>query len=118
MDILVKKHYTPLQVKREELARTEFRPSRFTSGSARLDNLIALGKALLLCTTHSRKFKPFKSHYMAHPDPQLKRAHGRCDICQQLGLHHMFLNEEDGMEQRDKVARFQRALEYGKILNG
>ena len=118
MDILLKRHYTPLQVKREELALTEFKPNRFTSGSARLDDMVALGKAVLLCDDHSRKFRPLKSHYMAHPDPQMKLAHGRCDVCQMMGLQHLFLNEKDGLEQREGLDKFRRSLEYATILNG
>ena len=118
MEILVKQHHSPLAVKRAELARTEFKPNRFTSGSARLDDMIALGKAVLLCNTHSRKFRPLKSDYMAHPDPAMAHARGRCDVCQMLGLQRLYLNEQDGMEQRDKLNKFKRSCKYGKILNG
>ena len=118
MEILVRNNYSPLAVKQAELARTEFRPSKFTSGSARLDNMIALGKAVLLCDTHSRKFKPFHYHYMAHPDKNMAHAKGRCDVCQQVGLQRLYLNEKDGLEQREKLDKFNRSLEYGTILNG
>ena len=118
VDILLKRHYTPLQVKREELALTEFKPNHLTSSSARVDNMTALGKAVILCDDHSRKFTPFKVHYMAHPDPQMKRVHGRCDDCQMMGLQHLFLNEKDGLEQREGLDKFRRSLEYATILNG
>ena len=116
MDIFVKQQYTPQQVKLAELARTEFKPNRLTGGAARLDNMTALGKAVLLCDDHSRKFKPFDVHYMAHPDEQMKRVHGRCDDCQMMGLQHLFLNEKDGLEQREGLDKFRRSLEYATIL--
>jgi len=116
--IIAKKTRTPLEEKRAQLAASEFRPSRYTSGSARLDNMVALNKAVLLCDTHARKFNPKAAHYMLHPDPNMSRAIGRCDVCQVSGLQRLYLNEKDGLEQLDKLTRFKSALEYATILNG
>ena len=114
--ILVRKSYTPQQVKLAELKRTEFRPNRYTSGCANLDDMIALNKAVILCGTHARKFRPLAAHYMAHPDKNLRRVIGNCDVCRQFGLSHLFLNEKDADEERKKLERFNRALEYGRLL--
>lgn len=116
MDILVPQRYTVRQVKRAEAKRDEFKPSRYTSGCANLDNMVELGKAVILCETHARKFSPKAARYCAHPSPNLRRVFGRCDHCQQGGLSFLYINERDAFEERKKLERFKRAVEYGKIL--
>lgn len=115
MDILIRHDYSPGEIKKSELKRDEFRKNRFTSGVANLDNMIALGKAVILCPDHSRKFNPRLARYRAHPDKKLRRVIGNCDVCQQLGLSHLFLNEKDADEEQKKLEGFLRAIEYGRL---
>lgn len=116
MEILVRRNYSPQQVKRAQLKRDEFRPGRYTSGSANLDDMIELKKAVILCDTHSRKFSPKAARYRAHPDKRLRRVLGNCDVCKQFGLSFLFLNEKDAHEEQKKLERFRRAVEYGHLL--
>ena len=116
MDILVRNQYTPRQVLQARLKSMEFRPNRYTSGSANLDNMVALGKSVILCDTHVRKFNARTARYRAHPDPKLRRVIGRCDICKQFGLSFLFLNEKDALEEHKKLEKFKRALEYATIV--
>jgi len=116
--ILVPTKFTPEQVKRAQTKRVEFRPNRYTSGSANLDDMIALGKAVILCATHARKFNPKQAHYRAHPDKNLRRVRGNCDVCQQFGFASLFLNGKDAEDEQRKVEKFRRALEYGHIFRG
>jgi len=117
LEILVPQKYSAKQIKVAETKRAEFRPNRYTSGSANLDDMIALKKALILCLAHSRKFDPKAAHYQAHPAKHLRRVIGRCDVCQQFGLSFLFLNEKDAEDERRKVELFRRSLEYSTILN-
>ena len=116
MEILVRQNYTPGQVKRAELKRDEFQPNRYTSGSANLDDMIACGKAVILCDSHTRKFSPKAAKYRAHPARHLRRVFGYCDVCKQNGLSFLFLNEIDAFEEQKKLERFQRAIEYGHLV--
>lgn len=116
MDILVPQKYSVRQIKRAELKRDEFRPSRYTSGCANLDNMIALNKAVILCPDHTRKFSPKAARYRAHPDAKLRRVLGNCDVCRQFGHAFLFLNERDADEEHKKVERFKRACEYGALV--
>jgi hypothetical protein len=116
--ILVPQKYTTRQVNRAETKRVEFRPNRYTSGSANLDNMIELGKAVILCATHVRKFDPKKARYRLHPDKNLRRVRGNCDVCQQFGFASFFLNEKDAEAEQRKVEKFRRAIEYGHIFRG
>ena len=116
MDILVRQDFTPSQIRRAELKRDEFRPNRYTSGSANLDDMIQLGKAVILCPTHTRKFSPKKAHYSTHPAPNMRQVVGNCDVCKAAGLSFLFINENDALEERKKLERFQRSLEYGAIV--
>ncbi len=116
MEILVRQKRTAAQVNREELKRDEFRPGRYTSGSANLDDMIACQKAVILCPQHARKFSPKQARYMAHPDKNLARVHGNCDVCRMFGLSFLFLNQRDGEMEQAKVERYRRAMEYGRIF--
>lgn len=117
MQILVPQKYSRRQVVDAETKRQEFKPNRYTSGVANLDDMVALGKAVILCDEHKRKFEPKKARYMPHPEKNLKRVHGRCDVCQQFGLSFLYLNEVDAHAEMVKIARFKRALEYGHFVS-
>jgi hypothetical protein len=116
--ILIPQKYTRKQVDRAETKRVEFKPNRYTSGSANLDDMVQLGKAVILCGTHVRKFEPVKARYRAHPDKNLRRVRGNCDVCQQFGLSTLFLNEKDAEAEQRKVEKFRRAAEYATFLRG
>lgn len=116
MEILVRRDYTPRQIKQAELKRDEFRPSRYTSGSANLDNQIALKMAVILCPDHARRFSPKQARYRAHPDTKMRRVTGNCDVCKQFGPAYLFLNEQSAYEEQKKLERFKRALEYGALV--
>ena len=112
------KKYTVRQIKQADVARSEFRPNRYTSGSANLDDMIALSKAVILCDSHKRKFEPVKARYRAHPDKNLRRVIGNCDVCKQFGVSFLFLNEKDAEGEQRKLEKFKRAVEYGNLYRG
>lgn len=116
--IIVPRQWTPRQVKRAELKRDEFRRNPYTSGSANLDNMIALDKAVILCPAHARKFSPRKAHYSPHPAKNLRVVQGNCDVCKEFGLSSLFICEKDAQEERRKVENLNRAREYGKFVAG
>ena len=118
MDILVRHDHTQQDIKRSHLKGLEFRPGRYTSGSANLDDMIALNKAVILCATHVRKFNYKAARYRAHPDKKLQRVMGYCDICKDTGLSFLFLNEKDADEEQKKIEKYKRALEYGYLFTG
>jgi hypothetical protein len=118
LEIIVPQKYTRKQVSRANTKRVEFKPNRYTSGSANLDDMIALGKAVILCVTHVRKFEPKRAHYRLHPDKNLRRVRGNCDVCHSFGFASLFLNEKDAEAEQRKVEKFRRALEYGRIFRG
>lgn len=116
MEILIPQKYSAKQIKDADTKRSEFRPNRYTSGSANLDDMIELKKAVILCDDHSRKFSPKAARYRAHPDKRLRKVFGNCDVCKQFGLSSLFLNEKDAFDEQKKLERFQRALEYGRLV--
>ncbi len=116
MEIIVPQQYTSRQIKFADVKRTEFRPSRYTSGSANLDNMIALRKAVILCTTHARKFKPKSAHYELHPAKNMRRVQGPCDVCRAFGLATLFLHESQAMDERRKTEKYRRASEYAHVV--
>lgn len=118
MEILIPQKWTPKQVKRAELKRDEFRRNPYTSGSANLDNMIALSKAVILCPDHTKKFSPKAARYRAHPDKNLRRVLGNCDVCKQFGFSSLFICEKDAVGEQEKVERYRRALEYGRLFTG
>ena len=114
--IVVPRKWMPREIGRANTKRVEFRRNPHTSGSANLDNMIALDKAVILCTAHSRKFSPKLARYCAHPDKGLRRVIGNCDVCKEFGLSMLFICERDAVEERRKVEKFKRALEYGRFV--
>ena len=116
MDILVRQDYTPAQVRQAQLKSMEFRRNRYTSGCANLDDQVSLGKAVILCDTHARRFSTKSARYRAHPDQKLQRVIGCCDFCKTFGLSHLFLNEKDALDEQRKIEKFKRALEYAHIV--
>lgn len=117
MDIIVGRKYTPIEEEVAKMKSAEFRRNRYTSGSAHLDDMIALGKALILCEAHTRKFSPKQARYRAHPDKRLRRVNGRCDVCKVPELCFLFLTEQSAMDEQKKLEKFNRAREFGHITN-
>lgn len=117
-NIIVRKDWTPRQAAKADTKRSEFRKSRYTSGSANLDDMIATGKAVILCAEHTRKFQPVRARYRLHPAKSLRAVQGNCDVCQQFGLSALFINEVDAEAEVRKVERHKRAIEYGRIFRG
>lgn len=118
LEIIVPGKHTPRQVDRAETRRAEFRPSRYTSGSANLDDMIALDKAVILCEAHARRFEPKRARYRAHPDKNLRRVRGNCDVCRQFGSAFLFLNERDALAEQRKLEKYRRAAEYARLFTG
>lgn len=115
MDILVRQERTPGEIKRAEVKASEFRRNRYTSGSAHLDDMIALRKAIILCDQHAIKFKPRAAHYELHPSPSMRRVQGKCDVCQVFQPGALFLHESQAIDERRKYELYKRAAEYGAI---
>ena len=116
--ILVPLKYSPKQVKIADAKRTEFKPTRYTSGSANLDDMVATGRAVILCATHVRKFNAKAAKYQPHPAKNLRRVRGNCDVCQQFDLAHLFINDEQAEDEHRKTERFRIAAEYGRLYRG
>lgn len=118
VEVLVRRAYTPRQIKRAELARTEFRRNPYTSGSANLDNMVALDKAVILCGDHTRKFNARVAHYELHPAKNMRRVQGNCDVCKMYGLATLFLPESLAIDERRKWELYRSAVEYGNLYRG
>lgn len=114
--ILVRKDFTPGEIKRAEVKSAEFRRNRYTSGSAHLDDMIELRKAVILCDSHARKFKPRAAHYELHPAPNLRRVIGNCDSCRTFGPGALFLHESQALDERRKYELFRQAGDYDRIV--
>ena len=118
MEILVPQKWTPRQIDLANTQRAEFRRNPYTSGCANLDNMIALDKAVILCPAHTRKFNPKAARYCVHPAKNLRRVIGACDVCKDIGLSNLFICEKDAVGERQKLERFNRAREYGFLVQG
>ena len=116
MDILVRQSYTPAQVEVAKVRAAEFRRNPYTTGSANLDNMIALGKAVILCDQHARKFKPRAARYELHPAENMRRVQGNCDVCRARMPATLFLPESLALDERRKVEKYKRAVEYGYVV--
>ena len=116
MTILVRKDYAPAEIERSKVRASEFRRNRYTSGSAHLDDMIALRKALILCDQHALKFKPRAAHYELHPSPSMRRVMGNCDCCRTFGPGALFLHESQALDERRKYELYRQAADYDRIV--
>jgi hypothetical protein len=116
VEIIVPGSYTPQDIRRAQVKSLEFRRNPYTSGSANLDNMIALRKAVILCGTHAKKFKPRAAHYELHPAHNMRRVQGNCDVCKLYGLATLFLHESQAIDERRKYQKHMRAMEYAHIV--
>lgn len=117
VDVFSRNKYSAQDVDVAKVKAAEFRRNPYTTGSANLDNMIALGKAVILCPLCKRKFSPPKAKYRAHPDPRMRRVNGQCDWCKSVDLSFLYLPEQQAEEEHRKVEKFNRAREYGHITN-
>ncbi len=116
MDILIRQEYRPEQIEAAKLKAAEFRRNRYTSGCAHLDDMIELRKAVILCDSHTRKFKPRAAHYELHPAKNMRRVVGDCDVCKAKSLATLFLHESQALDERRKFEKYQRASEYARVV--
>lgn len=116
MDVLIRHNYSQNDVDRAQVKRSEFKRNTYTSGSANLDDLIALRKAVVLCDSHARKFKPRAVSYELHPAKNLRIVQGNCDVCKTMGLATLFLPESLASEERRKYEDYRRGIEYAHIV--
>lgn len=116
LEIVVPQKYTPLQKQVADARRNEFRRNPYTSGSANLDNMVALSKAVILCSAHKRKFNARAARYEQHPAKNLRRVRGNCDVCNQFDLGFLFICERDATEEHRKLEKHQRGLEYAHFV--
>lgn len=116
MEIIVPGKYGPQEVRRANVKSLEFRRNPYTTGSANLDNMIALQKAVVLCGMHAKKFKPRAAHYELHPAHNMRRVQGNCDVCKSFGFATLFLHESQAFDERRKYESHQRAMEYAHIV--
>ena len=116
MEVLVRREYSPQEVRLADVKRAEFRRNRYTSGSAHLDDMIELQKALVLCDSHAMKFKPQAAHYELHPAKNMRRVQGNCDVCQEFGAATLFLHESQAVDERRKYDNYRRCSEYAHVV--
>lgn len=116
MEILVRQNYSPDQVRKADVKRAEFRRNRYTSGSAHLDDMIELQKAIVLCDSHALKFRPRAAHYELHPAKNMRRVQGNCDVCQTFGAATLFLHESQAVDERRKYDNYRRCSEYAHVV--
>ena len=116
VDLLIRRDYTPEQIKLAEVKASEFRRNRYTSGSAHLDDMIALRKAIILCDQHALKFKARAAQYELHPSPSMRRVQGNCDVCKVFQPGALFLHESQAIDERRKSELYRQAAEYSSIV--
>ena len=116
MEILVRRDFTPGEITKAAVKASEFRRNPYTTGSAHLDDMITLRKAIILCDQHALKFKPRAAHYELHPSPNMRRVMGNCDMCQTFRPGALFLHESQALDERRKTELYRQACDYDRIV--
>lgn len=116
LEIIVPGRHTERQKQVAAVKAAEFKRNPYTTGSAHLDNMISLNKALILCDTHKRKFNAKAARYHPHPAKNLRRVRGNCDVCKQFDLGFLFICERDAVEEHRKAEKHRIGLEYAHFV--
>ena len=116
LEILIPQKWTHRQVKDAKVKAAEFRRNKFTTGSANLDDMVALKKAVILCGSHARKFEYRKAKYAPHPDKNMRIVKGTCDVCKAWDLCTLFLNGKDAEDQHRALEKYRRDREYATLI--
>lgn len=118
--ILVKKDFSPADVRKAELARAEFRASKATSSVSNVLDMADTGKTVLLCDDHTRQFATpqvlSKYGYRRHED--YPRVKGNCDYCKLFGDCALFQHESVFGEVLKTKAQRRADYEYAAIVTG
>lgn len=117
-DILVKQDFTDHDVKMADLNRSQFKPSRATSGASNVLDMADLGKTVMLCDDHVRQFatKPvlLKYGYRRHDDYPV--VMGNCDHCRIFGKCTLFQHLSVFGEVLRTKAQRRADYEYGQFV--
>lgn len=119
-DILVRKDYSKEDLKRADLARAEFRPSKATTRVSNLLDQADLGKTVLLCEDHVRQFATpaVLSKYGYRHMTDYPFVIGNCDYCKVPGHMQMFMREDLFAEVWRTKEQQRRDREYAAICTG
>jgi hypothetical protein len=118
--IIVKQDFSDADIRKANLAATEFRASKTTSRVANLSDQVDLGKVVILCEDHVRQFA----------SPQVLRKYGyrqmidyphvmgNCDYCKVFGKSQMYMREDVFAQSWRTKEQKRRDLEYSTIVSG
>ena len=116
LDFLIPRKWTAKQIVWARMKAAEFRRNSYTSDCAHINDLVALGKAVVLCDSHTSKFSARWARYERHPDPNLHRVTGNCDACNIPGPANLFICAAAAVVYRKQREKFVRDSEYARIV--
>ncbi len=115
--IIVKKDFSPQEEKRAALARSVFRPSKAASRADKVLDFADLGKTVLLCFDHARKFdRRAQMKYGYYMQKEYPFVMANCDACQVFGVSHCFIHESVLKEVWRTHEQARREREYATIV--
>ncbi len=119
MDIVVKKDFTPNDLREARLAAAAFKPSRHTSNVTNVLDQVDCGKTILLCDDHVRQFASpaVLSKYGYRQVTDYPHVIGNCDYCKIHGKCQLFLREDNFAEVWRTKEQQRRDREYAAICN-
>ncbi len=114
MDILIKKDFTAAEIKLARLQQAQFSPSKHTSSASNVLNMADLGKTVVLCDAHAKKFAAKTKCYIKQTD--YPYVMGNCDACKVFTRCQLYMRE-DLMKQAWLTKEQQRRQrEYATIV--
>lgn len=120
MDILVKKDFSVTDIKKAAAARAEFRPTRATSAASNVLNMADLGKAVLLCSDHTKQFATpaVLSKYNYRRSEAYPEVMGTCDYCKLNGPCALFEHLSVYAQVLRTRAQRRADFEYASVVTG
>lgn len=120
MEIVVKKDFTPTDLKRARHAAAVFRVSRATSAVTNVLDQVDLGKTIILCDDHVHQFADKKTltRYGYRQITDYPYVMGNCDYCKVFGKSQAFLREDNFAEVWRTKEQRRQDHEYAAIVSG
>lgn len=115
--IIVKKDFSPQEEKRAALKASQFRPSNRASQASKVLDFADLGKTVLLCFDHARKFdRRAQMKYGYYMQKEYPYVMANCDACGIFGMSHCFIHESVLKEVWRTREQDRRDREYATIV--
>ena len=118
IDLLIKKDFTPTDIRQARLKAAEFKRSKATSAASNVLNFADLRQTVILCDDHERAFRSHAKRDGYYRQQEYPFVMGNCDYCKIFGRSQLFIHETVLKQVWITREQDRRCREYATIVTG